>query len=75
MQVFGKKVAVQRLSLSMKTGEITALLGHNGAGQETLSSLIWHALQMNFYLAPQSIRHERGLRQILAVQAKAAWSA
>lgn len=29
----GKKVAVDRLSLTMYAGQITALLGHNGAGK------------------------------------------
>ena len=30
---FGKKTAVDGLSLSMYSGQITALLGHNGAGE------------------------------------------
>ena len=30
---FGKKTAVDRLSLSMYSGQVTALLGHNGAGK------------------------------------------
>ena len=31
-QVYDEKVAVKGLSMSMREGEITALLGHNGAG-------------------------------------------
>ena len=31
-QVYGEKIAVKGLSMSMREGEITALLGHNGAG-------------------------------------------
>jgi ABC-type uncharacterized transport system ATPase subunit len=31
-KTFGEKIAVDGLSLSMYSGQITALLGHNGAG-------------------------------------------
>lgn len=36
---FGDKIAVDGLNLSMYSGSITALLGHNGAGKCTLSTL------------------------------------
>lgn len=36
----GVKVAVDRLSLTMYSGQITALLGHNGAGKTTLIAML-----------------------------------
>ena len=32
-KVFGEKIAVDGLSMSIYSGQITALLGHNGAGK------------------------------------------
>ena len=32
LQVYGEHVAVHNLSLHLRMGEVTALLGHNGAG-------------------------------------------
>src|ERR1700733_15517906 len=34
-KMFGQRVAVQDLSLSVRQGEIFGLLGHNGAGKST----------------------------------------
>ncbi|KAJ8922450.1 hypothetical protein NQ315_004397 [Exocentrus adspersus] len=39
-KVFGKKAAVQRLSLNMFEDQITVLLGHNGAGKTTTMSML-----------------------------------
>ena len=39
-KVFGKKVAVDRVNLTIYKNEITVLLGHNGAGKTTLMSMI-----------------------------------
>jgi len=36
----GKKVAVNRLNLTMYSGQITALLGHNGAGKTTTIAML-----------------------------------
>lgn len=36
----GKKVAVDGLNLNMYSGQITALLGHNGAGKSTAISML-----------------------------------
>lgn len=36
----GKKTAVDRLTVSMYEGQITALLGHNGAGKSTTISML-----------------------------------
>jgi heme exporter protein A len=38
-QVFGRRRALHRVSLSAAAGTITALLGHNGAGKSTLLSI------------------------------------
>ena len=35
-----REVAVDRLSLNMYEGQITALLGHNGAGKTTIMSIL-----------------------------------
>ena len=35
-----KKIAVDTLSLNMYKGQITALLGHNGAGKTTIMSIL-----------------------------------
>ena len=40
-KVFGEKTAVDGLSLSMYNGQITALLGHNGAG----TSAAWYIIR------------------------------
>lgn len=40
LQVYAEKVAVKGVSMSMKMGEITALLGHNGAGKSFCLSLL-----------------------------------
>ena len=37
---FGKKRAVQNLNLNMFSGQITSLLGHNGAGKSTTISML-----------------------------------
>ena len=39
-KTFGKKVAVNELSLNMLQGHITVLLGCNGAGKTTLISML-----------------------------------
>lgn len=39
-KLFGKKVAVDRVNLTIYKNEITVLLGHNGAGKTTLMSMI-----------------------------------
>ena len=39
-KTFGKKVAVNELSLNMFQGHITVLLGCNGAGKTTLISML-----------------------------------
>ena len=36
----GKKVAVDDVSLKMYEGQITVLLGHNGAGKSSLMSVL-----------------------------------
>jgi ABC-type multidrug transport system fused ATPase/permease subunit len=36
-KTFGEKIAVDDLSLSIYNGQITALLGHNGAGKPTMT--------------------------------------
>jgi len=41
---FGEKLAVNELSLSMYSGQITALLGHNGAGKTTCINMLTGAL-------------------------------
>jgi ATP-binding cassette subfamily A (ABC1) protein 3 len=38
-KVFGEKVAVDGVTLSMYSGQITALLGHNGAGKSAGGSI------------------------------------
>ncbi len=38
LQVYGQHVAVHNLSLHLRMGEVTALLGHNGAGAHLLDS-------------------------------------
>lgn len=40
VKVFGKRVVVNRVSLSLKQGEIVGLLGPNGAGKSTTFSMI-----------------------------------
>mmetsp|Transcript_38849 Transcript_38849/g.85269 ORF Transcript_38849/g.85269 Transcript_38849/m.85269 type:complete len:2010 (+) Transcript_38849:258-6287(+) len=37
---FGQKVAVDGLNLSMYSGQVTALLGHNGAGKSTTIAML-----------------------------------
>ncbi len=37
---FGKKLAVNNLSLDIKSGEIYAFLGPNGAGKSTTSKML-----------------------------------
>ncbi|XP_071508675.1 phospholipid-transporting ATPase ABCA3-like [Diadema antillarum] len=39
-KTFGTKTAVDKLTLSMYEGQITALLGHNGAGKSTTISML-----------------------------------
>ena len=39
IQVYGEKTAVKGMSMSMRAGEITALLGHNGAGSQPTPAL------------------------------------
>ena len=38
-RVFGRRRALNRVSLSAQAGTVTALLGHNGAGKSTLLSI------------------------------------
>ena len=38
----GKKVAVAGLNLTMYAGQITALLGHNGAGKVSMTAFFFH---------------------------------
>lgn len=40
VKVFGKRVVVNRVSLSLKQGEIVGLLGPNGAGKSTTFSMV-----------------------------------
>jgi ATP-binding cassette, subfamily A (ABC1), member 3 len=42
----GKKVAVDGLNLTMYSGQVTALLGHNGAGKVTIHSDSMHCLYL-----------------------------
>lgn len=42
----GKKVAVDGLNLTMYSGQVTALLGHNGAGKVTSHSDFLHCLYL-----------------------------
>ena len=41
----GSKLAVDKLDLTMYSGQITALLGHNGAGKVWTGALIRSSLQ------------------------------
>jgi len=43
-KTFGEKIAVEGLNLSIYRGQITALLGHNGAGKTTVISMLTGAL-------------------------------
>lgn len=43
-KVYDNKVAVRNLSINFYEGQITAFLGHNGAGCENLSFFIKYAL-------------------------------
>jgi heme exporter protein A len=44
-RTFGRRRALNRVSLTAETGTITALLGHNGAGKSTLLSIAATLLQ------------------------------
>jgi heme ABC exporter ATP-binding subunit CcmA len=44
-RAFGRRRALNRVSLTAKAGTITALLGHNGAGKSTLLSIAATLLQ------------------------------
>ena len=44
-RTFGRRRALNRVSLSADAGTITALLGHNGAGKSTLLSIAATLLQ------------------------------
>ena len=44
-RTFGRRRALNRVSLSVEAGTITALLGHNGAGKSTLLSIAATLLQ------------------------------
>mmetsp|Transcript_19842 Transcript_19842/g.41605 ORF Transcript_19842/g.41605 Transcript_19842/m.41605 type:complete len:119 (-) Transcript_19842:92-448(-) len=37
---YGKVEALKPFSLTMKSGEVTAILGHNGAGKSTFANLL-----------------------------------
>jgi ATP-binding cassette, subfamily A (ABC1), member 3 len=41
-KTFGDKIAIDNLNLSIYSGQITALLGHNGTKYTVLIWLIWH---------------------------------
>ena len=41
-KLYGKKVAVDNLSLHIKPGEIYGFIGHNGAGKTTTLSFLPH---------------------------------
>ena len=44
-RTFGRRRALNRVSLAAAAGTITALLGHNGAGKSTLLSIAATLLQ------------------------------
>ncbi len=39
-QVFGDRIAVNQLNLSVRRGSVTALLGRNGAGKTTTIKML-----------------------------------
>lgn len=48
-QVYGKHVAVHKMTLPLRVDELTALLGHNGAGVPTVNhdvSTLLHSSQI-----------------------------
>ena len=59
-RTFGRRRALNRVSLTVEAGTITALLGHNGAGKSTLLSIAATLLQ------PSSGRVEYGDRDAAA---------
>lgn len=59
-RTFGRRRALNRVSLTVEAGTITALLGHNGAGKSTLLSIA------ATLLAPSSGRVEYGGRDAAA---------
>ena len=60
----GNKVAVNHLDLTLYTGQITCLLGHNGAGKSTTISMLTGLIQPSggdAFVFGHSIRHDMAL--------------
>ncbi|XP_033100067.1 ATP-binding cassette sub-family A member 3-like [Anneissia japonica] len=70
-KVFGKKIAVNEISLDMYEGQITVLLGHNGAGKTTTMSMLVGLIQPTggrAYVNGYDIRREiEGVRSSLGL--------